>query len=265
MHPIAFSIGSLQIHWYGITLSAAMALGVALFHWVGVRRGYHADFLADVSLWMLVGGILGARIDSALHGLDRFAQNPFWILNLREGGFAIHGAIFGGMLGNILRFRKSGYPLLEGLDMALAILLPPMALGRVGCLLQGCCVGKITESAWGITYPGTTVARYPVQMFEAGLDLLFWPLVLLVFFRSARQGQTVCAMLATYSFIRFTAEFFRETPMWGPLTREQWGSVSIFAVAILALLLYKGPPRYKPAEGGDEPPRNPSKKKKGRS
>lgn len=245
VHPIAFTIGGLQIHWYGITLSLAMALGVSLFSYFGKRRGFHPDFLADVSLWMLIGGILGARLDSALHDWDQHT-NPLWIFNLREGGFAIHGAIFGGMLGNILRFRKAGYPFLEGLDLALAILLPPMALGRVGCFLQGCCYGSPCDVPWAINIPGLPLARHPVQLYETGMDLLLWPLVLYVFFHSRHQGQTVCTMLMTYAVIRFTAEFFRQTVMWGPLSREQWGSVTIFALAGLALAFYKGPARFRP-------------------
>lgn len=246
MHPIAFTVGSLQIHWYGITLSLAMALGVFLFSFVGKRRGFHPDFLADVSLWMLIGGIVGARLDSALHGIDRFAENPWWIFNLREGGFAIHGAIFGGALGNILRFRRSGYPVLEGMDLAMAILLPSMAIGRIGCLMQGCCYGSECSLGIAINLPGIPGPRHPVQLYEAGLDLLLWPLVLYVFFHARRQGQTVCAMLMTYAAIRFTTEFFRQTTMWGVLSREQWGSLTIFVLAGLALLLYKGPARFRP-------------------
>ncbi len=263
MHPIAFSIGGLEIHWYGITLSLAMALGVTLFGYFGQRRGFQADFLADVSLWMLIGGILGARLDSAIHGWERFHDNPFWVFNLREGGFAIHGAIFGGMLGNILRFRKSGFPPLEGLDLAMAILLPSMALGRVGCLMQGCCYGSVCEVPWAIEIPGIPGSRHPVQVYEAALDLLLWPLVLYVFVHAKRQGQTVCAMLMTYACIRFTAEFFRQTTMWGVLSREQWGSLTIFVLAGLVLLLYKGPPRYRPEGVGEEPRILSSAKNKG--
>lgn len=246
MHPVAFSLGSLQIHWYGITLSLAMALGVFLFGYIGKKRGFHPDFLADVSLWMLIGGIVGARLDSALHNLHLFQENPFWIFNLREAGFAIHGAIFGGALGNILRFRRSGYPLLEGMDLAMAILLPSMALGRIGCFMQGCCYGSECNLGWAINIPGVPGARHPVQLYEASLDLLLWPLVLYVFFRAPRQGQTVCAMLMTYASIRFTTEFFRQTTMWGVLSREQWGSLTIFLLAAVALALFKGPPRFQP-------------------
>jgi phosphatidylglycerol:prolipoprotein diacylglycerol transferase len=189
---------------------------------------------------------VGARLDSALHSWDQHSS-PLWIFNLREGGFAIHGAIFGGMFGNIWRFRRAGYPWLEGLDLALAILLPSMALGRIGCFMQGCCYGSPCDAAWAIQIPGDAVTRHPVQLYESAMDLVLWPVVLYVFFHARRQGQTVCAMLMTYAFIRFTAEFFRETVMWGALSREQWGSVTIFALALLALLFFKGPPRFQPS------------------
>ncbi|MEW6279371.1 MAG: prolipoprotein diacylglyceryl transferase [Candidatus Eremiobacterota bacterium] len=257
MHPIAFKIGALQIHWYGVFLSSAMALGVALYTWLGKRRGYNADFLSDACLWMLAGGLLGARVDAGFHGWERFFVNPFWILDPRQGGFTIHGAIFGGLLAIYLRFRREKVPFLEGMDMGTAVLFPCMALGRIGCLMQGCCYGKMATVPWAITYPGQLSGpRHPVPLYEAGMDLLLWPIVLWVFHRSKRQGQTMFTVLFLYSIIRFTAEFFREGPMWGPLSQTQWGSVAIFCLSLPGLVgVYGGPPRYDPSKGSAPEPR----------
>lgn len=232
MHPIAFTLFGLPVHWYGVLIALAMLVGLSLFQRLGRQRGLPAAFLSEAGLWMLLGGMLGARIDQGFHDLPRFHDHPFWILNPREGGFAIHGALFGGMLGNFLRFRKSGYPVLEGLDLAAASVLPSMAIGRLGCLLQGCCIGLPAALPWAVSYPDVLGARHPVQLYEAGLDLLLWPLVLLTFWRAPRQGQTTCALLGAYAVIRFTAEFFRASVVWGPLTEEQWGSLAILGLAV---------------------------------
>jgi phosphatidylglycerol:prolipoprotein diacylglycerol transferase len=237
MHKILARPFGVEIHTYGALLSLSILVGTGLLLWLGRRRGYPAPFLVETTTWMLVASFLGARLAYVAENLPHYLGHPLSILNFREGGIAVQGGIAAGVLAVAWLFQRQGIPWRNGLDLLAAPVLAGMALGRVGCLMEGCCYGKLCPPGWGVVYPAGSLPlgvplgpRYPVQLYETGLDLLLLAALLGTLSRPRFAGQVAWLMVAGYGLVRGVAEVFREGPLLGPLTPAQW--VSLFFVAV---------------------------------
>lgn len=252
MHPILFRIGDFPIFSYGVVLAFAFMVGVALTIYLGKRRGYDPQFMSDVALWTLLIGLLGARLTFAVQNLPHYMEHPGQLLNFREGGISIQGALIFGFSTTAWMFRKRGIAVQNGLDIVAGPVLLGMAIGRIGCVLHGCCYGKVCDEPWGLVYPQAElghVARHPVQLYEMGMDLLLLAGVLWMFSRLRFAGQAFWVMFGGYGIVRFVAEYFREGGTAGPLTPAQWLSLLFLAVGVAGVAGLLGRPRV---QRGDE-------------
>src|SRR6185436_17166313 len=111
MHPIAFHFGSLTVHWYGVMMAVAFAVGL----WTASRRalleGVPGEKILDSGLWLIVGAIVGARALYVIsYWQEHFAGKPIWeILMLQKGGLVYYGGLIGASLGYI-KISKIGLP-----------------------------------------------------------------------------------------------------------------------------------------------------------
>jgi phosphatidylglycerol:prolipoprotein diacylglycerol transferase len=126
------------------------------------------DVIFTAIFWMVVPGILGARLFYViqywqvdywpvyeLHGFKPF----LWALaNVSEGGLVVYGGFIGSMIGLLLFVRKYRVPLLAILDLLAPSLMLGVALGRIGCLLNGCCFGGVCEHGPAIHFPASAPA-----------------------------------------------------------------------------------------------------------
>src|SRR5204863_5198879 len=174
---IAFRFESLTVHWYGVMMALAFAAGL----WTASRRallqGIAAEKILDSGLWLIVGAIVGARTLYVIsYWQEHFAGKPIWeIFMVQKGGLVYYGGLIGASLGYIVYALKKKLPLWKGAD----ILAPSIALGyvfgRIGCLMNGCCYGRVCDLPWAIhfpqgheTYPN---AVHPTQIYESLLNL----------------------------------------------------------------------------------------------
>ena len=236
MHPILFKAGPLTFYSYG----AMLVLAFVAATWLAGRharrlppalRAISAEQLLDFSSLALVGGLVGARaLFVALHW-DAFSSEPLEILAVWHGGLVWYGGFLGGLLGGACYVRAQRLSFLRVLDQFIPFLTLGHAIGRVGCLLNGCCYGKPTDAWCGVTFPDQGVAVVPTQLLEsAGLLLLY--LVL----RSLQRpgllqypGRVFGAYLAGYGALRFALEFTRgdQLPWWMGLTLQQVISIAV--------------------------------------
>ena len=188
-----------------------------------------------IALAAFFGGLIGAKL-------------PVVILNLQQGwswqallaGRTIVGGLVGGTLGVLLVKRLLGIRGRHGNSFAAPIALG-MAVGRVGCLLAGCCAGIPTTLPWGVDF-GDGIPRHPTQVYEA-LFCLSAFFILQRARRTARPGHLLSAYFSAYFGFRFLVEFLRPHPMVAGLTVYQW-----ICVAGLLLLAAKNrwlmPPQH---------------------
>src|ERR1700761_2441381 len=136
-----------------------MALGFAAGLWTATRRArlvnVSSDVITDVTLWLMLGSIIGARIVYVTtYWKQEFADQPFSeVFMIQHGGLVFYGGLIGAIVASILYLRWKKLPVWKIAD----ILAPSIALGsvfgRIGCLLNGCCYGRACDLRWAITFP----------------------------------------------------------------------------------------------------------------
>lgn len=157
----------LPIRGYGMMILLAVVAATSLAAWRGKRLGLDPDLIFSLVFWMLVPGILGAR---AFYVIEYWPE--YWraytdpngslgallgsVFNITKGGLVVYGAFFGGVTGMLLFVRKHRLPLLATCDLIAPSMVLGLAIGRIGCLLNGCCFGAVCDHAWAITFPPDT-------------------------------------------------------------------------------------------------------------
>jgi prolipoprotein diacylglyceryltransferase len=167
--PALCSERGLPIRGYGAMMLTAVVTATLLAAWRGWRVGLHPDLIFTLAFWLFVPGLVGAR----LFYLVEYWSKTYWpvfqgqglragvvaVLNVSEGGLVVYGAFAGGVLGLLLFVRRYHLPLLAVCDLIAPSMLLGLALGRVGCLLNGCCFGGVCEHPWAVTFPWSSPAH----------------------------------------------------------------------------------------------------------
>jgi len=244
VHPIAFQIGSLTIHWYGVMVALAFIAGI----WTATRRcprdGLRPEAIADLGPWLIVGGLLGARALYVItYWKESFADRPWWeVLMIHHGGLVFYGGLIGAVLAAVVYVKCKRLPPMKVADA----LAPSIALGhvfgRIGCLLNGCCYGSACTLPWAIHFPAEHETGgqgvHPTQLYEAGLNLILFVALEKLYRRKRFDGQVFGLYLIAYAVLRAVVELFRGdygTHRVGPFTPGQLVS-AVILVAGAALL-----------------------------
>jgi len=149
----------LAIRGYGVMLLVGVICGVGLTIQQARRMGLDPELIYSLALWAFVGGIVGARAFYVIQYWHRFDHATLGatigaLMNVTEGGLVVYGSLLGGGITGIWFMRKHRLPLLAVIDLVTPALLIGLAIGRIGCLLNGCCHGGLCEyRALGITFP----------------------------------------------------------------------------------------------------------------
>lgn len=243
--PIIFSGGPITLRWYGLIISLALVVGVALAVREAGRRGIVEDDVMYVVLWAVPFALVGARLFHVIDAWRYYANYPLQILAVQEGGLAIYGGLVGGLAGGLVAVHRRGLPLWRLLDVAAPSMILGQAIGRIGCFINGDHQGPPTSLPWATSYvyPGNLAPdsqpRHPAQLYEMLYDLALLGLLLLLRRRLRREGLLFTMYVALYAFGRFWISALREdAPFLMGLKEAQVISVAAFLLAIpLALYL----------------------------
>lgn len=209
MHPILFQIGEFKVYSYGFAILIAFLVGVYLARRRAKRYGLTPQQITDASFAILLLGIIGARVVFILQSFEYYRQNPqeLWTLQFR-GLTSFGGLIFGffAAWGFAWRAKK---PLLAFLDTAAVPVLIGHAIGRVGCLLNGCCYGGVCDLPWGIHVEGYSELHHPAQIYDSLMLVAGAWILHRIERKGLALGQSFAAMLVVYGVARFAYEFFR--------------------------------------------------------
>ena len=251
--PVAFAIGPLKVHWYGL----AYLTGIAAGWWLARRRSANPwspvrrDQVDDLVFFAALGVVLGGRIGyTLLYGGQRLIDDPSWALRVWEGGMSFHGGFLGVLIAMWLFGRSRQIPFWKLMDFVAPFVPVGLGLGRLGNFIGQELWGRATDVPWAMIFPAdpAQLPRHPSQLYQFALEgvLLFT----LLYWFSARPRPT-CAVSGLFSLIygsvRFFVEFFREPDAhigfdaFGWLTRGQLLSLPMIVVGVTLLLIaYRG-------------------------
>ncbi len=260
-----FYIGTFFVHFYGIILMSGALAGGWLASREAKRRGHDPDIIWDLLIYLIIGGVIGARLwhvftpaESALVMDPATGQlvNPYFaggsihivdILNVRSGGLGIPGAVIGGALALFLYTRKHGLDFLEWADIAAPSLALGQAIGRFGNFFNQELYGAPTDLPWKLyidpshRHPAFASVEYyhPLFAYEAIFNLLNLFLLMWVtrkYEGRSKKGDILLIYLIFYPVVRFSLEFLRLDPaMVGSININQtfMAVIAIFAAATL--------------------------------
>lgn len=235
MNPIAFTIFGLQVRWYGILIACGILLGIFIVSRRAPRHHIPFSDLLDVLLAAILCGIVGARLYYVLFHWPWYAGDPLRILNIREGGLAIHGGLLFGLLAGWLMCRHKRIGFLNALDLTLPAVALAQAIGRWGNFFNGEAHGGPTDLPWGIMVNGVRV--HPTFLYESVWCLFLFFLLSWLDRRRRFTGEIACLYGMLYSVERFFVEALRtDSLMIGPFKQAQVISIIIFAVSLAAFL-----------------------------
>ncbi len=197
------------------------------------KEGISSEMIYDLVFWLVVSGILGARIFFIFLNFPFFIKNPLEMIMIQKGGLAWQGGLIGASLIGIIFVRKKRLPLLKILDMVAPYAALGQSIGRIGCFLNGCCYGK--PVSWGIYFPVHHARLHPTQLYLSGGLFCIFLILKYMQKRSLREGQVFIFYLILASTWRFIIEFFRADH------REIFLGLSIFqwmCLGIIGVVLY---------------------------
>ncbi|NQT39475.1 MAG: prolipoprotein diacylglyceryl transferase [Planctomycetes bacterium] len=171
--PLLCEEEGLAVRGYGVMLMLAVVASALLAAWRGRKLGIDPDLIFSLVFWMIIPGIVGARLFYIQEYWDEFRRETLWqtlvaTVNVSQGGLVVYGSMIGGALGLIVFVRRHKLPLLAICDLMAPSLMLGMAIGRIGCLANGCCFGGACDLPWAITFPADSPAyRHQVHHGEA--------------------------------------------------------------------------------------------------
>lgn len=222
--PVAFSIGPLSVHWYGLAYVAGIMIGWFYARklidrptlWKGDTAPMTKTHLDDFLVWIAVGIVVGGRTGYILfYDLAPMLEDPVRIIEIWNGGMSFHGGLMGAIVAMILFARKNAIPVWSMFDIIAAVVPIGLFFGRIANFINGELWGRLSSAPWAIVFPtGGPFARHPSQLYEAGLEGIVLLLVLaaLIFGIKAFKTPGLIAgiFVMGYGLSRIFVEFFRE-------------------------------------------------------
>jgi phosphatidylglycerol:prolipoprotein diacylglycerol transferase len=244
--PIIFSIGHFHIRWYSLIVITAIAVGVWLAARQAERKGFAKADIYDGALWVVLAGMLGARLFHVIdHWPHEYAPNPIRALYIWEGGLAIWGGVFGGLVAVAVLAWRRGWRLPRLLDAAAPGLVLGQALGRFACIITGDAMGKPTNGPLGFAYtnPGAMVPELgvyytPTPVYEIIMNLAIFAVVWRLRNRKLPEGGLFLIYLLLYSTGRFIVTFWSSYQIVAfGLNQAQLVSLAAFTIGLPWLVI----------------------------
>ncbi|MBF7129252.1 prolipoprotein diacylglyceryl transferase [Pediococcus pentosaceus] len=245
LNPIAFNLGGIQVHWYGIIIASAVVLATILAVQEAKKRRIDPDSIYDLILWALPVAIITARMYYVIFEWGYYQNHVDEIVRVWDGGIAIYGALIGAGIVVYLFCRANWIPVWLMLDIIAPVLIMAQGVGRWGNFMNQEAFGRITSLTFlqSLHLPHFIIQqmlidgayRQPTFLYESLWDILGF--IVLMSLRHKKhlfkQGEVFLSYVIWYAFGRFFVEGMRtDSLMLLGIRVSQWLSVILFIGAI---------------------------------
>lgn len=218
---IAFKLGPISLHYYGIIMALSLLLGIlaAKFICEKIYKEFDADMVYEIAPYLIMGAIFGARLYYCIMSFDYYLQNPVEIIQIWQGGLSIHGAIIGGLIVGVLYAKRHKLPILKLCDIFSYGLILGQALGRWGNFFNSEAFGRPTENFLKLYIP---IYKRPLEylgvdyfhptfLYESVLNICIFLILFFVVRKLAKDkdGIIFFSYLILYSVVRILIEQVR--------------------------------------------------------
>ena len=240
MHPILLKVNSLNVYSYGFMVALGFAVAVFLMCASAGKFNLNKDRVIDLSILVLVAGVIGARLLYIILNLKYYIANPLEIPQLSKGGLVWYGGFLAAIAAMIIYVRRKGLGFLAVADFFVPYLALAQAFGRIGCFLNGCCYGIEAPPGYplAVIFPQDFCSRHPTQIYAALALILMYIILRLWQEKPHFTGEIFLAYCMLYSVKRFLIEFLRgDNPrvVLG-LTLSQATSTAVFFVSLFVFI-----------------------------
>ncbi len=250
MYPRLLELGPVSIYTYGVLLAAAYLVGLWFAAGRARARGLDGNRVTDLGIYIIISALVGAKLLLVVVEFDHFRRDPAEIWTVVRSGGVFYGGLLLAVGVAFWHIRRHRLPIWTTCDAFAPGIALGQAVGRLGCLLAGCCYGRPTELPWGVTFTNPLAAAnvgtpldvsvHPTQLYESGAALGILGLLLLMERRGPSfPGRTFWTYLLLYPCARFGIEYFRGDPrgmVLDVLSTSQFVSLLLVPVSIVMLL-----------------------------
>ena len=263
MYRILFTIGSFPIYSYGVMIALAFIVGILLAMKEAKRIGENPERILDLSLYVILGALIGGRLGYVVFHLDYYLKNPIKILYFRQGGLSFLGGFLIAFFLCWLYVKRTKISFWKFADIASPSIAMGIGIARIGCFLNGCCFGLVSEN-YGIKFPSLhmpppylqqlkdgliasgsscTLPVIPTQLYSSLYAFLIFFVLLGIKKYKKYDGYLFLNFLVLYSISRFIIEFFRfyenNIKVFGFLTITQTILLGVVLVSLVFMNILK--------------------------
>lgn len=215
MFPDLFSIGPLTIHTYGFFVATGLIIAILVTIRIGRDQGISSQKVMDMGFIMIFWGIIGSRLGYVLMNFSYYMTHPMDILKVWHGGLVFSGGLIAVIIAMSWYIRRHELSLWRVGDIWAPSAAIGQGIGRIGCLMAGCCYGKPTDLSWGLVFTNPrsmaplNISLHPTQLYSFLSGLIIFIVLLVLHAKKRYEGQVFLWFLILHSTGRLLIERFR--------------------------------------------------------
>lgn len=251
MFPEFFKIGDLTIYSYGVMYATAFLTGLFIAYRIARRVGLSPQMIIDVSIVILIGAVLGAKLFYFFGHLPEMLASPENLMGLIRAGGVFQGGLITAVVLAVGYLLWKKQPVWLVADVMAPSVALGQAIGRIGCFAAGCCYGKVVdgpgELPWAVIFGPEAIApaglwRHPTQLYESALLFLVFVILVVLWRYRKFDGQIFWVYVLLHSAERGgIVEWWRgdHNAVFLGLTGQQLIAALTFAASIAALFILR--------------------------
>lgn len=240
MFPILVEFWKIKIYTYGLFVALGFIVGAEFSAREAKRRGENPARVLDITFWVVILGVVGARLLFIIMNITDYISEPLKILKIWEGGLAWYGGVLGATLAIVVYSKKFQLSIKKILDIIAAGTALGLSIGRWGCFSAGCCFGRTTSLPWAVIFKDpkslavVNVPIHPTQVYESFVSILIFAFLRGVATKTIFAPKEDFFILIEWALIRFYA-----LGVGGGLTSFYWWDIPFFVCVLGVFYLFK--------------------------